>query len=100
LSSKSGNNYFSRYIPAAVLPYKHGVLINAPASGRLAFHKLVVSQRRRISDHEKIKRDLAQAEQLFAVLVDSRPGDLILAYEATEKMSQKFQAQLTNEYIR
>lgn len=65
-----------------------------PAPGRFAFHKLVVSQRRRSSDNEKIKRDLVQAEQLFIVLVDGRPGDLILAYEAAEKMGEKFQAQL------
>ena len=67
-----------------------------PAPGRFAFHKLVVSQRRRSSDNEKIKRDLAQAGQLFSVLVDSRPGDLILAYEAAGKMGEKFQTQLNS----
>jgi hypothetical protein len=87
-------NYLLDDIQPAVLLYKHGVLINVPAPGRFAFHKLVVSQRRRSSDNEKIKRDLAQAGQLFSVLVDSRPGDLILAYEAAGKMGEKFQAQL------
>jgi hypothetical protein len=87
-------DYLMDDIQAAVLLYKHGILINVPAPGRFAFHKLVVSQRRRIGDHEKIKRDLAQAEQLFSVLVDGRPGDLILAYEAAEKMGEKFQAHL------
>ena len=89
-------DYLLDDIQAAVLLYKHGILINVPAPGRFAFHKLVVSQRRRRSDHEKIKRDLAQAEQLFSVLVDGRPGDLILAYEATGKMGQKFQEQLSS----
>ena len=89
-------NYLLDDIQPAVLLYKHGVLINVPAPGRFAFHKLVVSQRRRSSDNEKIKRDLAQAGQLFSVLVDSRPGDLILAYEAAGKMGEKFQTQLNS----
>ncbi|MEE9345519.1 MAG: GSU2403 family nucleotidyltransferase fold protein [Methylococcales bacterium] len=87
-------DYLLEDFQPAVLAYKHGILINVPSPGRFAFHKLVVSQRRRISDHDKIKRDLAQAEQLFSILVDGRPGDLILAYEAAEKMGEKFLAQL------
>jgi len=79
----------------ATLLYKHGIFINVPAPARFAFHKLVVSQRRRAGLIEKIKRDLAQAEQLFEVLVEGRPGDLILAYEAAEKMGEKFIQQLT-----
>ncbi len=82
-------------IQPATLLYKHGIFINVPAPARFAFHKLVVSQRRRAGDVEKIKRDLAQAEQLFEVLVEGRPGDLILAHEATEKMGEKFNQQLT-----
>ena len=61
-------DYLLDDIQAAVLLYKHGVLINVPAPARFAFHKLVVSQRRRAGDVEKIKRDLAQAEQLFEIL--------------------------------
>ncbi|MEN8205181.1 MAG: GSU2403 family nucleotidyltransferase fold protein [Pseudomonadota bacterium] len=87
-------DYLLDDIQPAVLAYKHGILINVPAPGRFAFHKLVVSQRRRSSDHEKIKRDLSQAGQLFSVLVEGRPGDLILAYEAAGKMEEKFQSQL------
>jgi len=89
-------DYLLDDIQPAVLLYKHGVLINAPAPARFAFHKLVVSQRRRAGDVEKIKRDLAQAEQLFEILVDGRPGDLILAHEAAEKMGKKFMAQLAS----
>jgi len=89
-------DYLLDDIQPAVLLYKHGVLINVPAPARFAFHKLVVSQRRRAGDVEKIKRDLAQAEQLFQILVEGRPGDLILAYEATEKMGEKFNQQLVN----
>lgn len=87
-------DYLLEDIQPAVLLYKHGVLINVPAPARFAFHKLVVSQRRRASDVEKIKRDLLQAEQLFEVLIEGRPGDLILAFEAAEKMGEKFLMQL------
>jgi len=88
-------DYLLEDIQPAVLLYKHGILINVPAPARFAFHKLVVSQRRRAGDVEKIRRDLSQAEQLFEVLVEGRPGDLILAHEAAEKMGGKFLTQLT-----
>lgn len=87
-------DYLLEDIQPATLLYKHGIFINVPAPAHYAFHKLVVSQRRRAGDVEKIKRDLAQAEQLFEVLIEGRPGDLILAYEAAEKMEKKFHKQL------
>ena len=87
-------DYLTEDIQPAVLLYKHGVLINVPAPARFACHKLVVSQRRRAADAEKIKRDIAQAQQLFEVLIEGRPGDLIMAYEAAEKMGDKFLQQL------
>ncbi|MEE9493181.1 MAG: GSU2403 family nucleotidyltransferase fold protein [Gammaproteobacteria bacterium] len=87
-------DYVLENIQPATLLYKHGIFINVPAPARFAFHKLVVSQRRRAGDVEKIRRDLLQAEQLLKVLVEERPGDLILAYEAAEKMAGKFNQQL------
>ena len=90
-------DYLLDDIQPAVLLYKHGVLINVPAPARFAFHKLVVCQRRRAGDVEKIKRDPAQAEQLFEILVEGRPGDLILAYEAAEKRGEKFMQQLATD---
>jgi hypothetical protein len=89
-------DYLLDDLQPAVLLYKHGVLINVPAPARFAFHKLVVSQRRRVGDAEKIKRDLAQAEQLFEILIDGRPGDLILAHESAGKMGKKFMLQLAS----
>jgi len=88
-------DYLLDDIQPAVLLYKYGIFINVPAPARFAFHKLVVSQRRRAGDVEKIKRDVSQAEQVFEVLVDERPGDLILAYEAAEKMGEQFNQQMT-----
>lgn len=87
-------DYLLDNIQPATLLYKHGILINVPAPARFAFHKLVVSQRRRASDISMIKRDIAQAEQLFGVLVDGRPGDIILAYEAAKDMGDKFIQQM------
>ena len=87
-------DYLLSDIQPVILLYRHGILINVPAPARFAFHKLVVSQRRRAGDVEKIRRDLAQAEQLFEVLVDGRPGDIILAYEAAQEMGGKFSQQL------
>lgn len=87
-------DYLLEDIQPAVLLYKHGILITVPSPARFAFHKLVVSQRRRTGDVEKIKRDLSQAEQLFEVLIEGRPGDLILAFEGVKKMGDKFQKQL------
>lgn len=88
-------DYLLEDVQPATLLYKHGIFINVPTPARFVFHNLVVSQRRRAGEVEKIKRDLAQAEQLFEVLIEGRPGDLILAYEAAEKMGEKFLQQLT-----
>jgi len=88
-------DYLLEDIQPAVLLFKHGILINVPAPARFAFHKLVVSQRRSAGQAEKIRRDLSQVEQLFEVLVEGRPGDLILAHEAAEKMGGKFVEQLS-----
>jgi hypothetical protein len=83
-------DYLIQDVQPVILLYKHGILVNVPSPARFAFHKLVVSQRRRIGDTEKIKRDLSQAEQLFEVLLEGRPGDLILAFESAKKIGSKF----------
>ena len=88
-------DYLLEDIQPAVLLFKHGIFINVPAPARFAFHKLVVSQRRRAGQTEKIRRDLSQAEQLFEVLAEGRPGDLILAHEAAEMIGGKFVEQLS-----
>lgn len=57
-----------------------GVLVNVPSPARFAFHKLIVAQRRPVSQAAKSRKDLAQAEQVIAVLLQDRPGDLLRAY--------------------
>lgn len=63
-------------IPAAML-YRSGVLIQIPRPERYAVHKLIVAQRRVGGpDSIKARKDLAQADLLFAVLNELRPIDL------------------------
>ena len=79
--------------PAIVLS-KAGIYVNVPSPARYAIHKLVVSQRRPATIHVKAKKDIRQAQQLFDVLIDERPGDLALAFEEVKKQPNKFLTQL------
>ncbi len=66
----------------AVLLHKEGVVVNVPAPGRFAVHKLVLSQRRSAQDAAKGMKDAAQATQLVDCLLQRRPGDLWSAIDA------------------
>ena len=79
----------------AVLLHAHGVLVNVPAPGRFALHKLAVSQRRPSAFAEKARRDVSQAGLLLDVLVDERPGDIVLAGEAARAIGGKFVQQMS-----
>lgn len=69
-------------IPAAVL-YRSGVLIQIPRPERFAIHKLIVAERRAGgADAQKAIKDRAQAAFLIEALVELRPDELHLAYEA------------------
>ena len=48
----------------------------------------------KLTNSKLTQNSRGQAEQLFEILVEGRPGDLILAYEATEKKGEKFILQL------
>lgn len=78
----------------AVIPFRSGVLVNVPSPARFAFHKLVISQRRPISQQTKAKKDIMQAEMLLNVLLEDRPGDIWVTCEAAAKMPEKFKSQL------
>ncbi len=58
-----------------------GILVNVPQPARFALHKLIVSWERPVTAHAKTAKDLVQAAQLFDVLMEERPGDLILAWD-------------------
>jgi len=78
----------------AVVPFRSGVLVNVPNPARFALHKLVVSQRRPVAQQTKVNKDIQQAEELLAVLLEDRPGDVWIALEAAQGMPDKFQQQL------
>ena len=77
---------------SAVVPVQAGIVVNLPAPARYALHKLVLSQRRPAAWHTKARKDSAQASQLLEVLLEERPGDVLLAWEAA--MPGKFRRQL------
>lgn len=84
----------------SVLLYKQGILVNVPAPGRFALHKLVVSQRRPVAFASKAKKDLSQANALLKLLCDDRPGDIVLAYEAAVVIGGKFLKQMKTGFKR
>jgi hypothetical protein len=78
----------------AVMVARAGILMNVPAPARYALHKLVTSERRIAAFQTKTKKDVDQAEQLIAVLLRDRPGDLRRAWQAAAKQPAKFMQQL------
>ncbi|WP_246665998.1 GSU2403 family nucleotidyltransferase fold protein [Aquamicrobium sp. LC103] len=76
-------------IPAVAL-YRSGVLVQIPRPERYAIHKLIVAQRRSGSGLAKVAKDLAQAEALIEILLQDRPGELALAYEAARDNGAKW----------
>ncbi len=62
-----------------------GVLVNVPLPARFALHKLIVSRERDITAQPKAQKDLDQAAQLLLVLLEERPGDLLLAWEEIKR---------------
>lgn len=81
--------------PATMIA-RAGILLNVPAPARYALHKLVTSTRRIAALQTKALKDIDQAEQLLSVLIEDRPGDIQLAFEAAKKMPNKFNEQLQN----
>ncbi|MEM1145536.1 MAG: nucleotidyltransferase domain-containing protein [Pseudomonadota bacterium] len=79
----------------AVLLHKAGIVVNVPSPARFALHKLIVAQRRPAAMDAKSRKDVQQASQLIAVLIEQRPGDLWLALDAAKAYpAKKFVAQL------
>jgi hypothetical protein len=83
-------DYLLDDLQPAVLLYEHGIMINVPAPGRFAVHKCVVSQKRPAAFAAKALKDQSQAAQIFKVLLDSRPADITLAFEAARSQGDAF----------
>ena len=78
-----------------------GVLVNIPQPARFALHKLIVSQERELTFHSKIQKDMTQAAQLLHILLEERPGDLILAWEEIKKKGAGWMKRIKNAlYVR
>lgn len=78
----------------AVIVARAGILVNVPAPGRYALHKLVTAERRIAALQTKRTKDLQQAEQLITVLLRNRPADLRVASRAVSKQPVKFRQQM------
>ena len=83
-------DYLLEDLQPAVLLYEHGIMINVPAPGRFAIHKCVISQKRPAAFATKASKDRIQAEQVFQVLLENRPSDISLAYEAAKAQGNAF----------
>ncbi len=83
-------DYLLEDLQPAVLLYEHGIMVNVPAPARFAIHKCAISQKRPAAFAAKGRKDLSQAEQIFQVLLDSRPADIALAYGAAEAQGNAF----------
>ena len=70
----------------AVILANTAALVNVPTPARFAFHKLLVAQLRPAAFAAEAERDVLQAVQVLAVLVEDRPGDVALAWEALEAL--------------
>lgn len=74
----------------AVLLYEHGIMVNVPSPGRFAIHKCAVSQKRPAAFAAKSLKDRSQAEQVLQALLENRPTDISLAYEAAKAQGEAF----------
>jgi hypothetical protein len=62
-----------------------GVFVRVPDPARFALLKLILSGERSATEHSKREKDLRQAGEVLAVLLDERPGDVELAWEELER---------------
>ena len=69
----------------AVVVTGPGILVNVPHPARFAFHKLWISRRRPVSEQTKAAKDLRQAGEILDVLLEDRPGDLGIAWDALRR---------------
>ena len=73
-----------------------GVLVNVPDPARFALHKLIVAGERDAFMHTKREKDLHQAAQLLALLVQERPGDVRIAWDEIKRRGRGWQRRITD----
>ncbi len=84
-------DYLLEDLQPAVLLHGHGIMVNVPAPARFAIHKCAISQKRTAAFAAKALKDRMQAEQVFEVLLEDRPAEISLAYQAAAARSGNFQ---------
>lgn len=72
-----------------------GVLVNVPSPARFALHKLIIAGERTAAFAAKTSKDVMQAELLIDVLLDDRPGDLLLAWDALRARGESWRKKST-----
>ncbi len=87
-------DYLLEDTQSAVIVARAGILANVPTPARYALHKLVTATRRPAAMQTKNIKDLEQAAQLLIILLEDRPGDLHIAFEAAKQQPIKFITQL------
>jgi hypothetical protein len=79
----------------AVLVDGGAALVNVPTPARFAFHKLLVAPLRPAAFQTKSQKDVTQACQILELLVDERPGDLALAWQALRARGPRWERAAT-----
>lgn len=87
-------DYLTSNAQISVMNNGQGTLVWVPDPSRYALHKLVVSERRPVSQYTKSQKDRMQAYALLDFLLDYRPNDIESAWQAAELMGGKFIEQL------
>ena len=78
-------DYLIEGAEAAAVIEASPVLVNVPAPARFALHKLALATLRPAMFQTRADKDLQQAAEVLALLVEDRPGDINLAWQATIK---------------
>jgi hypothetical protein len=73
-----------------------GILVNVPAPARFALHKLIIAGERATVMHTKREKDLRQGSQVFSILIEERPGDVLLAWEEIQREGKGWVKRVTD----
>lgn len=89
-----GLEYLIEKTTKAVVVGGSGILVNVPLPARYALHKLWVAKSRPVSEQTKVRKDVAQAQQLIDVLLMDRAEDMeaaVIAMQSGPKMWKRVQ---------
>ncbi|UCG38912.1 MAG: hypothetical protein JSV00_01365 [bacterium] len=67
-----------------------GVLVNVPDPARFAYHKLLTSGERSVTEQTKAEKDILQAAQIFQLLFEERPEDVTQAAEGVREKGRSW----------